>query len=177
MSHGLVASVSFVRGEDWTILVHRGSARAAAIAQYTAYGEVLRPTWFCPSVVDDEKPACGRAAREALEAREERKAGLGVEMITFERIRQLEGRCFSVYNDLAWTHGELALAACCYASPVQLFEKVSDEEKEIAFHDPWPWGPEENRRGRHSRIESLARAGALVAAELDRLLKLGGIKV
>ncbi len=38
--------------------------------------------------------------------------------------------------------------------------------------DPWPFEKELDKRLKHNRIKKLAIAGALVAAELDRLLRI-----
>jgi len=79
--------------------------------------------------------------------------------------------------------GELAMAAACYAAP----ERVLVERRTLqgaAFVDPWPWDRrwdkrytrpvDPNLRGLmlEKRIRELEKAGALAAAEIDRLLRL-----
>lgn len=106
----------------------------------------------------------------------------GVERIADERIRQVAGRGLEhdfVYNDL----GQLAWAAVCYACPSGQVYRKTEYACGVKFEDPWPWQPEHDNRSRTDnvvdragqsvgdRIRELEKAGALVAAEIDRLLK------
>jgi len=94
----------------------------------------------------------------------------GVEMIAQERKRQIER--WSDDHDDSHRCGELALVAALYATPVQLYAK-----QELLFpwgtlySDPWPntWSRMYDKRQRHTRERNLVIAGALIAAELDRL--------
>lgn len=78
--------------------------------------------------------------------------------------------------------GELALAAAVYASPVLLF-KQQRYAHSVAFTDPFPWDHSEGRPREgnvlkdnytlptRNRVRQLVKAGALIAAEIDRILR------
>jgi len=83
-----------------------------------------------------------------------RRAGTstGACKIKAERSRQLIQEKWSNTHDDQHTHGELVAAASCY------LEGSSDQ---------WPW--EESFWKPQDRIRNLTKAGALIAAEIDRL--------
>ncbi len=83
----------------------------------------------------------------------------GADLITEERGRQLEQPEWSREEDERHTGGELAYAAICYARPRTLI--ISDPPEEWPF-DEDDWKPK-------GAISNLIRAGALIAAEIDRL--------
>jgi hypothetical protein len=111
----------------------------------------------------------------------------GAELITEERQRQIEKEGWTEDHDTQHSNGELALAACCYASPVLLYQK-NESYYNIQFSDPWPdwWDYQWNKRQTNKngyiipneelpneqRIRNLVKAGALIAAEIDRLQRL-----
>lgn len=82
----------------------------------------------------------------------------GLDLIAAERRRQIEEEGWSLEHDQGHANGELAEAAACYAS----LENRSLHE--------WPWGSMAWKPSPENRIRELAKAGALIAAELDRLL-------
>lgn len=103
----------------------------------------------------------------------------GVEMIAAERRRQVEAEGWTPAHDDGHTAGELAIAAACYAHPAP---------RPLNVKLMWPWDREwwkpavpGDRVGSHTeytpeeiraaRIKDLRRAGALIAAEIDRLLR------
>lgn len=105
----------------------------------------------------------------------------GLELITAERERQISKEGFALEHDDCHTDGSLALVAALYATPQPLFTmSVSDDRKNaepgyrgltIEADDPWPceWEKEWDKREKHGRLRQLTIAGALIAAELDRL--------
>lgn len=101
----------------------------------------------------------------------------GIELITEERQRQIGEEGWSEEHDDQHTAGELAIVAACYAAADDkdvfvLRGGVNIEESHLpAIVDAWPetWAPEWDKRKTHSRIRQLQIAGALIAAELDRL--------
>lgn len=98
----------------------------------------------------------------------------GVDMISAERHRQIELERFSAGHDDGHVLGQLALAACCYATPFPLYIRpLAPASEGIRFVDPWPWEKEWDKRKKHSRLKQLAIAGALIAAEIDRLRRSG----
>ena len=89
----------------------------------------------------------------------------GAELIYRERNRQLREEGWTAEHDDEHNQGELALAAACYA----LAEL--HREKEM-YGDPppeWPWEAKWWRPTPHDRIRELVKAGALIAAEIDRM--------
>ncbi len=108
----------------------------------------------------------------------------GVQHIVDERRRQLERKGYDAVHDNRYHRGQLAMAAACYAAPEKIFIQ-RQYARQILLEDPWPWdasfddrpdrGGEVDRRGQSvaARVRELARAGALIAAEIDRLLRQG----
>jgi hypothetical protein len=109
----------------------------------------------------------------------------GIARITKERMRQILEENWTPGHDDQHIHGEMALAAACYAAPIPIrAERVSlilcdcrsaDCQHSFGFRerkswqDPWPWDSAWDKRSKHDRIRQLEIAGALIAAEIDRL--------
>lgn len=115
----------------------------------------------------------------------------GVDLIANERARQIMQEGWTDAHDDSHTDGSLAVAAACYAWP---------PPRPLSVKLMWPWGrrswkpaiplpePAEcncrsvgecEHRGevtpgavREARIKDLVRAGALIAAEIDRLQRI-----
>lgn len=88
----------------------------------------------------------------------------GVELINEERARQL-GMGFDEENDAYYTHSELSLAARAYLSAA-IDQQHGDDVVAPPVYWPWDnkyWKPETTVKG------NLAKAGALIAAEIDRI--------
>jgi hypothetical protein len=90
----------------------------------------------------------------------------GVSRIALERSRQVGAEGWSPENDDGHTGGELARAAACYATP-PISRELHRRFSGIAPVE-WPWiadywKPEKDR------VSELVKAGALIAAEIDRL--------
>ena len=93
----------------------------------------------------------------------------GIELIAIERQRQIEGEGWTAKHDDQHETGEIALAAACYAIPVNR-RGVFDSSRGL-IEWLWPWDAEwwKPARSSRSRIKELVKAGALIAAEIDRL--------
>ncbi len=78
----------------------------------------------------------------------------GIDLIAAERRRQIMEEGWTPEHDAEHVNGELALAAACYTS---------------GDFGNWPWDPQWLKP--KDRVRDLVRAGALIAAELDRLAK------
>lgn len=92
-------------------------------------------------------------------------AGRGVTAIAQERRGQIEREGYAPSEDDAYTAGELAQAACAYIT--WEWSEAHDRDRHLALHWPMGWGlaafkPKDRR-------SDLVRAGALLAAEIDRL--------
>jgi len=113
----------------------------------------------------------------------------GIEIITDERKRQLEVEGWTPEHDAKHTDGELAEAASVYAGfatsiivPVdnvfsndRNVHKVAEALKGtdacmlIPKTHRWPFDKEWYKPTPDNRIKELAKAGALIAAEIDRI--------
>lgn len=101
-----------------------------------------------------------------LRARAEVKMKTGVDLIAEERQRQIHQEGWTAEHDAKDHHkGGLVRAALCYAD-----NALPDH---YSYLDPstWPWDPTWDKRSKHGRRRSLVIAGALIAAELDRLIR------
>jgi hypothetical protein len=91
----------------------------------------------------------------------------GAEMIAAERWRQTEVEGWDAWHDDAeHTTGELVEAAVCYA-----LAGIGAESDVVPAR--WPWVDADWKPSRDG-IVSLTKAGALIAAEIDRLLRARG---
>jgi hypothetical protein len=93
----------------------------------------------------------------------------GLERIALEFGRQskLAGRTIEQDDEL--DNGELALAATVYATPAD--RRMFDT---FGIPQDWPWSLDQWSPSPTDRIEELAKAGALIAAEIDRILRARG---
>ena len=100
----------------------------------------------------------------------------GAKRIAIERLRQITHEGYSCTHDDIHAHGELAIAAACYA--VETLPHISVlEKRKVGFNtltwvDAWPFDDAWDKRIQHNRIRHLEIAGALIAAEIDRLLRM-----
>lgn len=83
----------------------------------------------------------------------------GAEAIAAERQRQIEQEGWTPEHDDLHRRGEIAQAAACYAASAG--RKELNPPEAWPFDDAW-WKPKDRR-------SDLIRAGALIAAEIDRL--------
>lgn len=97
----------------------------------------------------------------------------GIELITDERVRQCAKELFFDEHDDEHVSGELNDAAICYASAAA--KQARGEEMRYikgALSDysnfPFPW-EDEWWKPSEDQIRNLVKAGALIAAEIDRL--------
>lgn len=93
----------------------------------------------------------------------------GVEQIAEERQRQVEKEGWTPEHDGEHSDGSLARAAACYAVEGRAMMTVTEQGVPYKAPRQWPaswhpkwWKPKD-------RIRDLVRAGALIAAEIDRL--------
>jgi hypothetical protein len=93
----------------------------------------------------------------------------GVEIIADERQRQIEVEKFSPESDMHYKMEQLACAAVCYAAPQD--RRNSHGYNVLNKFWPWPqnWWKPAKKLNADERIKELAKAGALIAAEIDRL--------
>ncbi len=99
----------------------------------------------------------------------------GIELISEERNRQIQEEGWTPTHDDSHTRSELSHAAAYYALDPRKRTHFPEYEKDL-----WPWNkswlktsckydPNDNPL---DRIRELQKAGALIAAEIDRLQRL-----
>lgn len=94
----------------------------------------------------------------------------GIELIAEERQRQIDKEGFNSEHDSHNNMGELVLAASCYLGYEYPHWAETVDLIPVPKHFPWDkkwWKPTPN-----DRVRELAKAGALIAAEIDRLKNL-----
>ena len=116
----------------------------------------------------------------------------GVQLIAQERRRQIEVEGWTAEHDAEHEDGELAMAAACYSATDKIYV-IQKYANAFTVRDPWPfedrwdkrYGYGSNAYGKgneganylpdpktytnEERVDLLVKAGALIAAEIDRL--------
>lgn len=91
----------------------------------------------------------------------------GVELIAAERKRQIEEEGWTAeHDDAEHAIGDLARSGVCYAS-LMMYESPERTMKPPAL---WPWA-DRYWKPSPNQLRNLAKAGALIAAEMDRLIR------
>lgn len=143
---------------------------------------------------DEGNPAAEAEYLKALEGRPTLKLASGAphmtegaRLIAEERLRQLEKEGWTPQHDDDHSSGELAWAAACYAAPERIYTHRRFAHS-LSFSDPWPFDEKYDKRPydgnvarpekatREQRISLLVRAGGLIAAEIERLQRVGAKK-
>lgn len=95
----------------------------------------------------------------------------GVELIAIERKRQIEELEYDYTNDALYQQEQLAKAGAWYALPS--FDRIKFESMQLkdSFKNTvvhiWPWDINFWKPTPEDRIKELAKAGALIAAQID----------
>ena len=93
----------------------------------------------------------------------------GIEIIAEERQRHFEIEGYTLEHDLVHEDGELASAAACYSITDDTIDFIDNEWGNDMYLNLWPFDLSDLKRNPKNRIRDLAKAGALLAAEIDRL--------
>jgi len=93
----------------------------------------------------------------------------GIEIIAEERQRHFTVEGWTLENDLIYVNGQLSDAAVCYAMNAEDRELVIDMFYTKLKWKFWPFNSKYWKPTPNDRIRELAKAGALIAAEIDRL--------
>lgn len=93
------------------------------------------------------------------------KASEGIAAIAAERQRQIDAEGWTPEHDDTHASGEMALAAACYA--LNTTDDGDGPEIRLVGAEFWPWADEWWKPT--DRRRDLVKAGALIAAEIDRL--------
>ncbi len=92
----------------------------------------------------------------------------GLELIAYERNRQIKSEGWTEDHDDTHADGELARAAMCYTGRAALMSAVGFRGGPKNCPDGWPWDREWWKPS-EDPVRNLVKAGALIAAEIDRL--------
>lgn len=92
----------------------------------------------------------------------------GTELIAAERQRQIEVEGWTQEHDDEHEAGQLAAAARCYTKTAQLQVCRLASRKPGRPEFTWPWD-DDAWKPSDDPIRNLVKAGALIAAEIDRL--------
>ncbi len=124
----------------------------------------------------------------------------GCNLIVKERARQVSDENWTPQHDDQHADGDLAMAAACYAAPNLIYHRPFTRDWKgkrcypincIEVVDPWPWDerwdkrmvyganrdsgsnviPDPETYSDSERLDLLVKAGALIAAEIDKLLR------
>lgn len=93
----------------------------------------------------------------------------GMEIIAEERARQMSVEGWTPEHDNGHANDELARAAACYAMPETFRNFPGYDGFVTVLRRMWPWASSWWKPVPRDRIRELAKAGALIAAEIDRL--------
>ena len=97
----------------------------------------------------------------------------GIELIADERQRQIDQEGWSLTHDDEHDEDSLAQAASVYAQPADcrhtVWRTCGTTSVQLPEGWPWGWGPDSYKPTPDDRVRELVRAGALIAAEIDRL--------
>ena len=96
----------------------------------------------------------------------------GIELIAEERQRQIEKEGWTAEHDAEHKDGELADAAAYYAMTEETIDFIDNEWGNDMHLHIWPFDLKWLKRTPDNRIKELQKAGALIAAEIDRLQRL-----
>jgi hypothetical protein len=87
--------------------------------------------------------------------------GNGAALIEAERLRQVNEEGWTPEHDAHHCNGELALAGVAYA--------LAATGRTTVGETWWPWPDEYSWNPGNDELRMLVKAGALIAAEIDRL--------
>lgn len=96
----------------------------------------------------------------------------GAQLIQSERKRQKESEGYDAEHDDQYLNGELLTAALLYASTPQARQQMVDAD---GVPVTWPWralNPDSWKPTPYDRVRELTKAGALIAAEIDRIQRI-----
>lgn len=101
----------------------------------------------------------------------------GIELISAERKRQIEVEGWTPEHDDKHANGELADGACAYAMTNTMVDLIGDSWGHDMHLHFWPfelnyYKKNFNEDEGESRIRDLVKAGAMIAAEIDRLQRI-----
>jgi hypothetical protein len=131
-----------------------------------------RGGWEHPQRGDEECDQCDGAGVGGVSADRYPTFPTGAQRIALERRRQIVDEGWTPEHDAGHAADDLAIAAVCYALPSE--ERCPEGILSAHIFDVWPWEPRSWKPCPDDRVRELVKAGALIAAEIDRLQARGG---
>jgi len=151
----------FHGGDDWKDWKEACSDQYAMLKTKTSDALVKNGDWIV-TFIDGTKSVWDTNLINSLMAKTDYTEG--ARQIFMERARQVESECWNAdHDDSEHPNGELLQAAVCMLFPDGLQTDKGDSVPK------WPWHPDYDKRDAHSHLRRLQIAGALIAAEIDRL--------
>lgn len=99
-----------------------------------------------------------------------------IELIAEERARQISVEGWTPEHDDKHMAGEIAMAAVCYAMVPYVRDSAPPAGKTPVYRY-WPWNRHWWKPCPDDRVRELVKAGALLAAEIDRIQRAANTKV
>jgi hypothetical protein len=96
----------------------------------------------------------------------------GLELIHEERARQVQELGYGPLHDVQHAAGELGIAAAVYIEAGRCHLLADEDDRKqlvLELGAIWPWSLESFQPSLDDPIRNLVKAGALIAAEIDRL--------
>ena len=96
---------------------------------------------------------------------------LGVDLIEKERNRQIDEEGWNYEHDDTYKDWELLKASICYLIDIicsNTFFPCGIDPRTL-LGNLWPWDPKWWKRTPDDQVKQLVKAGALIAAEIDRI--------
>jgi hypothetical protein len=90
----------------------------------------------------------------------------GAELIADERRRQIEVEGYTPEHDEEHDYHDMTDAAICYSLMSEWQQRKGSQPHEITARWPWKWS---DWKPSDQPVRNLVKAGALIAAEIDRL--------
>ena len=97
-------------------------------------------------------------------------AGTALHLFAAERWRQTQVEGYAPERDDGYEKGELAAAAACYAAPMR-WVTGHDATRDVWIPKGWPWAYEHWKPTPDDRLREVVKAGALLLAEAERLIR------
>lgn len=101
---------------------------------------------------------------------EKKAAATALHMLAMERVHQTEDDEYDPEQDDVYHESQLARAAACYALPEsrRTYTGLSDDR---GVPTNWPWLPSYWKPTPDDRLRELQKAGGLILAEMERILR------
>lgn len=123
---------------------------------------------------DGTQEAVDSAIHALADEQDKADSSSGSDLIAAERRRQVEAEGWTPGHDAEHDNDDLARAAACYATPaaernLDLRNWAVGPNGSTPVPHEWPWAAKWWKPTPTDRVRELVKAGALIAAEIDRL--------